>query len=256
MAEEFVLIPKEHFAKDNPVMEKLLLTARSPADVESKAAHLGYLQRLPPPSGENGAGEVIQESPTTPHADKTTPTVNVDDNSLLRSKIFRELPSFKRNQIERSNIILEKIQRNPRTSLMKEDFVIYLDGRSTGIHVASLLYNLQQSRKKLSKSELQIVQAIHLPQHVVANQFARTALEGAQSSASDDYDDEDDNDDDRDSENGSQTERYFSDFKEDINQEESRSEGEKSVYGNRRKRGQTGKGKSSPASKIWITFRR
>ena len=147
MVEEFVLIPKDHFIKENPLMENVF--GSSATNEETKAAQLGYIQRLSPPAVDTAASEVVGEVLAPPEIS----TQKSDELALLRSKIFRELPSFRRNQIERSNIILDKIREKKRVSV-KEDLVISLDDHKTNISITTFLYNLQQSRKKVIRDRI------------------------------------------------------------------------------------------------------
>ena len=173
MVEEFVLIPKDHYAQDHPTVKQVL----SDPTIKAKSTQLSYLQRLEGPSIQD---EIPAKLPKLEEEEEIEIDVKID-----REALFRDIPSFKKEQVLKSNVILDRVESSQRVSI-SADKTIIIDGQDSRRHLSTFLYNLQQPRKILNKTELEILRAIEiLPQHFTNSSGKRFLTKFDQSSDSD-----------------------------------------------------------------------
>ena len=139
--EEFILIPKNQFMKEQPYSSQILNDPR----VQHRGAQFSFLNRMRPyESNDKENQEILDTRETTDptelsekHEDKILQTLN-----MLAPPKFTRTEKIVNLIKESKNVVIDK----------KENFIV--DGTATGINVPIFLYDLQQPTKK------QIIQII------------------------------------------------------------------------------------------------
>ena len=81
------------------------------------------------------------------------PILKKQKNSQFKS-IMSELETMEKNKIRRSEILFEHIMQSDVISIGGND-VLYINKEPLGVKVSTLLYNLQQTTKKLTLKSIQ-----------------------------------------------------------------------------------------------------
>jgi hypothetical protein len=148
--EEFILIPKNTFVRQRPVIEQIF----ADPDIKSKTSQLNYLSRM------KNVGHEANDKPIVPP--------NVKQQTL------NELTSFTPAQLTRASLIYDKVLSSDNYSIDNNGILLYKN-YPTSITVSTWLHNLQQPNKILSTDELDIVKRMKIPAHLVANRRAKIA---------------------------------------------------------------------------------
>lgn len=146
--EEFVLIPKNTYARQRPLVEQVL---ENP-DIRSKANQLHFLSRFTKHE-ENSENE-----PFVP--------------LVIKQKTMKELTSFSPSQLTKASLIYDRLVADTDYSVDNSGFIVFKNN-PLSINTSTWLHNIQQPRKVLTADELQIVKHLKLPEHLVANTFAK-----------------------------------------------------------------------------------
>ena len=163
-AEEFILIPKNQFMKEQPYSSQILNDPR----VEHRGAQFSFLNRMRP--NENTDKE-NQETFDTRETTDPTELSKVHADKILQTLNMLAPPKFTRTEKivnlinESKNVIIDE----------NENFIV--DGTATGINVPIFLYDLQQPTKKLSNPDyFKILEALNIKEDLVINSNAKTAI--------------------------------------------------------------------------------
>ena len=131
-SQEFILIPKENYIKQQPKSWEIL----EDATINEKAKLLTLLQRNhPPEEPKEKKGEATSSSPAT-------------DREIIEKRVLKSLSMMKPWQLEKSKPILRKNYDSSDVSI-NEDGFLTLDDRPTSLEATSFLYNLQQPKTGL-----------------------------------------------------------------------------------------------------------
>ena len=155
--EEFILIPKRIFASHQPVKNEVL---DNPL-YKQKAAQLSLLQRnqsdsmekpeeaVEPVETADKIIETAEEEKTEPMSEDSEiePVVKKQKSKDFDS-ILLELDFMHKNQIKRSNIIIDLINQSETVTVESND-VLHVNKERLGIKASTFLYNLQQPTKKI-----------------------------------------------------------------------------------------------------------
>lgn len=169
-AAEFVLVPKEKYLNDKPLMEQI---SENPK-VQSKAKSMSILQRYHQTNEKPRIPNDDDEERSQTHANRSSGEGELD--MPVRKTIFDQLSMLKDVQLKKSAMIFEKIVNNPTVSV-DNDGIILINNNSTGLEAATFLYNLQQSNKNIDEEIYKIViELLQLPEHIVSNRHARQII--------------------------------------------------------------------------------
>ena len=131
-SQEFILIPKENYIKQQPKSSEIL----EDATINEKAKLLTLLQRNQPP-----------EEPKEKKSEATSSS-SATDREIIEKRVLKSLSMMKPWQLEKSKPILRKIYDSSDVSI-NEDGFLTLDDRPTSLEATSFLYNLQQPKTGL-----------------------------------------------------------------------------------------------------------
>ena len=162
-SQEFVLVPKENYVKQQPKSSEIL----DDATINEKAKILTLLQR--------------QQSPKDPKESKTqsASSSSEPDRDLIEKRVLKSLSMMKPWQIEKSKPILRKIYDSPDVSI-NEDGFLTIDDRTTSLEATNFLYNLQQPKTGLHDPDYRkILSKIDLSPQLVPNSDAKKILQPA-----------------------------------------------------------------------------
>ena len=112
-SQEFILIPKENYIKQQPKSSEIL----EDATINEKAKLLTLLQRNKPPEEPKEKSEATSSSPAT-------------DREIIEKRVLKSLSMMKPWQLEKSKPILRKLYDSSDVSI-NEDGFLTLDDRPT-----------------------------------------------------------------------------------------------------------------------------
>jgi len=153
-AVEFVLIPKEMYLPQRPVVEQILYNP----NISATGKQLSILQRF----------KTQKKLPEEPEP-------IVVPAKTLKETVFDSLVTLTDAQKRKSDLIYDSIETSPRLSL-DNNGQIQIDNSPTGLFVGTFLYELQQPTKKLDKVYEPILKDIGIAEHLVANKFAKQII--------------------------------------------------------------------------------
>ena len=207
-AEEFVLIPKHTYIREQPHASHVLLNS----SIKHKKPQLSYLNRMRPliPTKQNSVSTETLPLPLPP-TPPSTPIVDpgeqstglltedetnqyqeggeeeekriVDekerkDNKINYERILLQLQIMEDKKFTRAKNILEVIKSSTRVSINAMDETIYVDNVPTGLKAASFLYDIQQQTKILhNPAYIMILSALELTEESVINKYAKHAVQ-------------------------------------------------------------------------------
>ena len=203
-AEEFVLIPKHTYIREQRHTSQVLLNS----SIKQKKPQLSYLNRMRPliPTKQNSVSTETLPLPLPP-TPPSTPIVDpgeqltglltedetnqyqeggeeeekriVDekernDNKINYERILLQLQIMEEKKFTRVKNILEVIKSSTRVSINAMDETIYVDNVPT----ASFLYDIQQHTKILhNPAYIMILSALELTEESVINKYAKHAVQ-------------------------------------------------------------------------------
>lgn len=158
-SKEFILIPRENCVKEQPKTSEVLYDPT----IDEKAKLLTMLQR-----------EDYQTKPKEKPSEEIKR--NENQNEIIERRVLKSLSMMKPSQLERSRTILKKIYDASDISVDDEGF-LKIGENTTAIEATNLLYNLQQSQKRLHDPDYKtILEKLNLPSQLVANSDAKNIL--------------------------------------------------------------------------------
>lgn len=158
-SQEFILIPKENYVTEYPKTSEILYDPT----IAEKAKQLTMLQR---------------EKAQTVEEDKSDATKQVDNEpEIVEKRVLKTLSMLKPSQLEKTKHILKKIYDATDVSVNEEGFITIGD-RATTIEATNLLYNLQQTKKRLHDPDYaKILEKVNISPQLVANSDAKKILQ-------------------------------------------------------------------------------
>ncbi|XP_063713691.1 protein DEK-like [Symsagittifera roscoffensis] len=213
-AEEFVLIPKHMYIRDQPHAAHILLDN----SIKHKKPQLSYLNRLRPlnesarttTTSAFDKSAVIPPTPEPPIVAKAEnnpqkqalPLTSQDDDdddgdgdddddegnemeksvelseALSTERILLQLQLMDEHKFKRAKKVLEVIKKSERVKINKDNEEIYVDKVPTGLKASVFLYDIQQQTKKLyNPAFILILRSLKLDERLVMNKYAKVAVQ-------------------------------------------------------------------------------
>ena len=175
--EEFVLIPKQMYTRQQPQISQLL----SNKDVHNPAKQLSLLQRNKSPSAPPVSQQGTEQQTDASVDDRSTINESMEksfmtDNTLaIRQGVLNDIKILKWIKFERANKILEIIEESDSVSLDSSKRLL-IKGSNTEVLAATFLYNLQQTTCKLSFEQFSILALLDIGSDLTCNTYAKKFL--------------------------------------------------------------------------------
>ena len=139
-AEEFILIPKNQFMKEQPYSSQILNDPR----VQHRGAQFSFLNRMRPNENTDKENQEILDTRET-----TDPT---ELSKVHADKVLQNLNMLAPAKYTRTEKIVNLIKESKKVDIDgNENFIV--DGAATGINVPIFLYDLQQPTKKINNPD-------------------------------------------------------------------------------------------------------
>ena len=152
--EEFVLIPRQMYANEQPQIAQLL----NNKNVRDKAKQISLLQRSKsPPAPSTTQQDTQQQTDNILEnvKDELNETRDTKISTEIRERVLRDIKDLDRKKFEKASIISEQVEESESLSLDQTPRLV-VNKSSTGILVADFLYDLQQTTSKLSLEHYKI----------------------------------------------------------------------------------------------------
>ena len=208
-AEEFVLIPKHIYIRDQPHAAQILLDN----SIKHKKPQLSYLNRLRPLNESarttTSAIDTPAVIPTTPEPPivakaennpqkQALPLTSQDDDdddddddegnemetsvelseALSKKRILLQLQLMDEHKLKRAKKVLEVIKKSERVEINKDNEEIYVDKVPTVLKASVFLYDIQQQTKKLyNPAFILILRSLKLDERLVMNKYAKVEVQ-------------------------------------------------------------------------------
>ena len=173
--EEFVLIPRQMYANEQPQIAQLL----NNKNIQEKAKQISLLQRSKsPPAPSTTQQDTQQQSDNILENVKDELNETRDDKidtKVSREQVLRDIKHHDRKKFEKASIILEKIEESESLSL-DQTSRLAVNKSSTGILVADFLYDLQQTTSKLSLEHYEVLTFLDISSQLTCNTYAKKFL--------------------------------------------------------------------------------
>ena len=173
--EEFVLIPRQMYANEQPQIAQLL----NNKNVQEKAKQISLLQRSKsPPAPSTTQQDTQQQTDNILENVKGELNETRDDKidtKVSREQVLRDIKHLDRKKFEKASIILEKIEESESLSL-DQTSRLAVNKSSTGILVADFLYDLQQTTSKLSLEHYKVLTFLDISSQLTCNTYAKKFL--------------------------------------------------------------------------------
>ena len=156
-AEEFILIPKNQFMKEQPYTSQIL----NDPSVQHTGAQFSFLNRMRPKENtEKEYHEILDIRETIDPTELSKKTANI-----LAPAKFTKTEKIVNLIKESKKVVIDE----------KENFIV--DGTATGINVPIFLYDLQKPTKKLSNPDyFKILEVLNIKEDLVINRNAKIAI--------------------------------------------------------------------------------
>ena len=176
--EEFVLIPRQMYANEQPQIAQLL----NNKNVREKAKQISLLQ-----------GSKSPPAPSTTQQDTQQQTDNILENikdelnetrddkidtkisTEIRERVLRDIKHLDGKKFEKASIILEKIEES-ESLWLDQTSRLMVNKSSTGVLVADFLYDLQQTTSKLSLEHHKVLTFLDISSQLTCNTYAKKFL--------------------------------------------------------------------------------
>ena len=171
-----MLIPRNMFTIEQPQVSQILKdpTARN------KSKQLSLLQR----TLKQEQPEAVIHQNTEQQTDdvmvsgeegkqqKITDGFKQKEFEEISQNVIDDINFLDKDKLEKSKIILKKINQSRNISLDDEDEIL-IDERSTSIPASTFLYALQQTSLKLSHDHYEVLISLNLAPHLTCNTYAK-----------------------------------------------------------------------------------
>ena len=177
--EEFVLIPRQMYANEQPQIAQLL----NNKNVREKAKQISLLQRSKsPPAPSTTQQDTQQQTDNILENVKDELNETSDDKKIntkisteIRERVLRDIKHLDRKKFEKASIILENLEESESLSLDQTSRLM-VNKSSTGILVADFLYDLQQTTSKLSLEHYKVLIFLDISSQLTCNTYAKKFL--------------------------------------------------------------------------------
>ena len=163
-AEEFILIPKNQFMKEQPYSSQILNDPR----VQHRGAQFSFLNRMRPNENHDKENQEILDTRET--------TDPIELSKVHAEKILQNLNMLAPPKFTRTEKTVNLIKESENVVIdEKENFIV--DGTATGINVPIFLYDLQQPTRKINNPDyFKILEALNIKEDLVINSNAKIAI--------------------------------------------------------------------------------
>ena len=181
--EEFVLIPRQMYANEQPQITQLL----NNKNVRDKAKQISLLQRSKvPPAPSTPQQDTQQQTDNALETVKDELNETTDEkiprlksspevSPEIKERVLRDIKHLDRKKFEKASIILEKIEESESLSLDQTSRLM-VNNSGTGILVADFLYDLQQTTSKLSLEHYKVLTFLDISSQLTCNTYAKKFL--------------------------------------------------------------------------------
>ena len=175
--EEFVLIPKQMYTREQPHVSQLL----SNKNVHNPAQQISLLQRNRSPSAPSASQQDTEQQTDASVDDRSTinksmaESFTTDNTSTVRNGVLNDFRILKGIKFERANTILDIIKESDSVSLDSSTRLL-INGTNTEVLAATFLYNLQQTTCKLSFEQFSVLTHLDIGSHLTCNTYAKKFL--------------------------------------------------------------------------------
>ena len=175
--EEFVLIPKQMYTREQPHVSQLL----SNKNIHNAAKQISLLQRNKSPSAPSASQQDIEQQTDAQVDDRSTinesmaKSFTTDNTSTIKKGVLNDIRILKGIKFERANTILDIIEESDSLSLDSLKRLL-INGTNTEVLAATFLYNLQQTTCKLSFEQFSVLALLDIGPHLTCNTYAKNFL--------------------------------------------------------------------------------
>ena len=175
--EEFVLIPKQMYTREQPHVSQLL----SNKNIHNPAKQISLLHRNKSPSAPSASQQDTEQQSDASVNDRSTinesmaKSFTTDNTSTIKKGVLNDIRILKGIKFERANTILDKIEESDSVSLDSSKRLL-INGTNTEVLAATFLYNLQQTTPKLSFEQFSVLTHLDIGSHLTSNTYAKKFL--------------------------------------------------------------------------------
>ena len=175
--EEFVLIPKQMYTREQPHVSQLL----SNKNIHNPAKQISLLQRNKSPSTPSASQQDAEQQTDASVDDRSTinesmaKSFTTDNTSTVKKGVLNDIRMLKGIKFERANSILDIIEESDSVSLDSSKRLL-INGTNTEVLAATFLYNLQQNTCKLSFEQFSVLTHFDIGSHLTCNTYAKKFL--------------------------------------------------------------------------------
>ena len=167
--EEFVLIPKQMYTREQPHVSQLL----SNKNIHNPAKQISLLQRNNSPSAPSASQQDTQQ-----YTD-----ASVNDRSLINESMAKSITTDNTSTIKKGvlndirilNTILDIIEESDSVSFDSSKRLL-INGTNKEVLAATFLYNLEQTFCKLSFEQFSVLTHLDIGSHLTCNTYAKKFL--------------------------------------------------------------------------------
>ena len=175
--EEFVLIPKQMYTREQPQVSQLL----SNKNIHNPAKQISLLQRNKSLSAPSASQQDTEQQTDASVDDRSTinesmaKSFTTDNTSTIKKGVLNDIRILKGIKFERANTILDIIEESDFVSLDSSKRLL-INGTNTEVLAATFLYNLQQTTCKLSFEQFSVLTHLDIGSHLTCNTYAKKFL--------------------------------------------------------------------------------
>ena len=175
--EEFVLIPKQMYTREQPHVSQLL----SNKNIHNPAKQISLLQKNKSPSAPSASQQNTEQQTDASVDDRSTinksmaKSFTTDNTSTIKKGVLNDIKILKGIKFERANTIQDIIEESDSVSLDSSKRLL-IKGSNTEVLASTFLYNLQQTTCKLSFEQFSILALLDIGSHLTCNTYAKTFL--------------------------------------------------------------------------------
>ena len=175
--EEFVLIPKQMYTREQPHISQLL----SNKSIHNSAKQISLLQRNMSPSAPFASQQDTEQQTDASVDDRSTinesleKSFTTDNTSTIGKRMLNNIRILKGIKFGRARKVLDIIEESDSVSLDSSKRLL-IRGSNTDVLAATFLYNLQQTACKLSFEQFSILALLDIGPHLTCNTYANKFL--------------------------------------------------------------------------------
>ena len=177
--EEFVLIPKQMYTREQPHVSQLL----SNNAINNPAKQISLLQRKKLPTAPPVSQQDTEQQTDASVDDRSTinrsmeKSFTTDNTSTIKKGVLNDIRILQGIKFERANTILDIIEESNSVSLNSSKRLL-INGTKTEVLAATFLYILQQITCKLSFEQFSVLTHLDIGPHLTyAEKFLNLSSE-------------------------------------------------------------------------------